>query len=92
MCCAESTDFTLLIVRSHWRAFNPKSNMVRVGALDRFPSDSENKRPEGENRGRRTGVWVGRWAGSVIIQARDKGGKNQAVAVRNIGRIKLIRL
>lgn len=50
--------------------------MIRVGALDRFPSDSENKRVEGdENRGRRTGVWVRRWAGSVIIQARDKEGR-----------------
>lgn len=37
-------------------------------------------------------VWVRRWAGSVIIQARDKEGQNQAGAVRNIGRIKLIRL
>ena len=73
---AESMDFTLLTMRSHWRAFNPKSNMGRVGALDRFPSDNENKRPEGDkNRGSRRGLWVRRWAGSVIIQARDKGGK-----------------
>ena len=54
---AESTDFTLFTMRNHWRAFNPRRNMIRVGALDRFPSDSENKRPEGDkNRGRRTGV------------------------------------
>ena len=40
--------------------------MDRVGALDRFPSDSENRRPEGDkNRGSRRGLWVRRWAGSV---------------------------
>ena len=90
---AESMDFTLLTMRSHWRAFNPQRNMIRVGALDRFPRDSENERREGDkNRGHRTGVWVRRWAGSVTIQARDKEAKNQAGAVRNIGRIKLIRL